>query len=419
MTAIAIDSAAPRQGRGFAWIVFALTFGLLVSDYMSRQVLNAVFPMLKAEWSLSDAQLGGLSSIVALMVGLLTLPLSALADRFGRVRSLALMAVLWSLATLACALARTYEEMFWARFAVGVGEAAYGSVGIAVVISVFPRHMRATLTGAFMAGGLFGGVLGVGLGGAVAGAVGWRHAFAAMALFGLVLAVVYPLVVTRSRLAQAMVSDEASEPARKGLFSLIATPSVIATYLGSGLQLFVCAAIPAWMPSFLNRYYGLEPGKAAVAAAGFVLVGAIGMLLGGVINDSLCRKAPARAARVAFAICAGGFGLLTAGFLQPVGPTQLMMIAAGLFVAAGVTGPAGAMVANLTDPRAHGSAFATLTLANNLLGLAPGAFVTGLLADRLGGLLQALQVIPLTCLAAAAAFLFASRRYGRDLGAGA
>ncbi|HYQ53074.1 MAG TPA: MFS transporter, partial [Pseudomonas sp.] len=95
--------------RRYAWVVFALTFGLLISDYMSRQVLNAVFPILKGEWALSDGQLGLLSGIVALMVGLLTIPLSMLADRFGRVKSLTLMALLWSLATLGCALADNYQ----------------------------------------------------------------------------------------------------------------------------------------------------------------------------------------------------------------------------------------------------------------------------------------------------------------------
>ena len=44
--------------RAYAWVVFALTVGLLLSDYMSRQVLNAVFPLLKANWALSDTQLG-------------------------------------------------------------------------------------------------------------------------------------------------------------------------------------------------------------------------------------------------------------------------------------------------------------------------------------------------------------------------
>ncbi|MCY1424345.1 4-hydroxybenzoate transporter PcaK [compost metagenome] len=162
------DPNAVVVERKYAWIVFALTFGLLISDYMSRQVLNAVFPLLKSEWALSDSQLGLLSGIVALMVGLLTFPLSLLADRFGRVKSLALMAMLWSVATLGCALAENYEQMFIARFMVGVGEAAYGSVGIAVVISVFPKHMRATLSSAFMAGGMFGAVLGMAMGGVIA-----------------------------------------------------------------------------------------------------------------------------------------------------------------------------------------------------------------------------------------------------------
>ena len=53
--------------RPYAWIVFALTVGLLLSDYMSRQVLNAVFPLLKSTWNLSDTQLGSLSSVVALI----------------------------------------------------------------------------------------------------------------------------------------------------------------------------------------------------------------------------------------------------------------------------------------------------------------------------------------------------------------
>src|SRR5688572_4495769 len=211
LPAVGDDDPGARIPRGYAWVVFALSFGLLLSDYMSRQVLNAVFPLLKAEWALTDARLGLLSGIVALMVGLLTFPLSLLADRFGRVRSLALMATVWSLATLGCAVAQAYPQMLVARFLVGVGEAAYGSVGIAVVLSVFPRHMRATLTGAFMAGGMFGSVLGMALGGSVAAHMGWRWAFAAMALFGLVLAIVYPLVVREKRIAPPPVGEDAGE----------------------------------------------------------------------------------------------------------------------------------------------------------------------------------------------------------------
>src|SRR4051812_18759574 len=107
-----VDDHAPsiRARRVYPWIVFLLTFGLLLSDYMSRQVLSAVFPFLKAEWALSDTQLGSLTSVVALAVGLLAVPLSLLADRWGRVRSIILMAGIWSVATMGSAVAASYGD---------------------------------------------------------------------------------------------------------------------------------------------------------------------------------------------------------------------------------------------------------------------------------------------------------------------
>jgi MFS family permease len=413
--ATAIDEAdgdEPAVGvtRRYAWVVFALSFGLLISDYMSRQVLNAVFPMLKVEWALSDTQLGLLSGIVALMVGLLTFPLSLLGDRWGRVRSLTLMAVLWSLATLGCALAENYAQMFIARFLVGVGEAAYGSVGIAVVLSVFPKSMRATLTGAFMAGGMVGSVLGMALGGGIAAHAGWRWAFAGMALFGLALAGLYPIVVREARVAPVRDKTAARTPLR----SLFNSRSVRAAYIGSGLQLFVGGAFIVWMPSFMNRYYGMGADRAGAAAAAVVLASGAGMLICGMLSDRLCRAAPSCKILLAVAYCLGSCVLLSAGFALAPGAAQLVLIGAGMFLAAGTTGPAGAMVANLTPRAIHGTAFATLTLANNLLGLAPGPLLTGALADRVG-LAQACRLVPLMSIAAAAVFWYARRHYERDV----
>src|SRR4030095_633600 len=111
------------------------------------------------------------------------------------------MAVLWSLATLLCSIADNYAEMLAGRLMVGVGEAAYGSVGIALVVRVFSKRLRAPLSAAFMAGGLLGQVLGVGIGGAVAAAHGWRTAFLAIALGGLALAVLFPLLGGGKRVA--------------------------------------------------------------------------------------------------------------------------------------------------------------------------------------------------------------------------
>ena len=107
-------------------------------------------------------------------------------------------------------------------------------------------------------------------------------------------------------------------------------------------------------------------------------------------------------------------GLLLSGFMMGPGTAQLALIALGMAMVAGTTGPAGAMVANLTHPSIHATAFATLTLANNLLGLAPGPFVTGLIADRLG-LMSAMQLVPLIALGATCAFFIGKRHYADDL----
>src|SRR6185295_9821308 len=166
--------------------------------------------------------------------------------------------------------------------------------------------------------------------------------------------------------------------------------------------------------SYLNRYYALAPDRAGVTAAVFVLVSGIGMVVCGVLTDRLGRNRPTRKLTVAITYCAISFVMLTAAYLAPPGPVQLVLLGCGMFVAAGTTGPAGAMVANLAHPSIHATAFATLTLANNLLGLAPGPIVTGAIADRIG-LLGALQVVAFASLGAAAAFAIAIRHYQTDL----
>jgi MFS family permease len=354
-------------------------------------------------------------------VGVLTFPLSVLADRWGRVKSIILMAALWSLATLGCAIATTYGEMLFARACVGIGEAAYGSVGIALVLSIFPPRLRATLTATFMAGGAFGSVMGMALGGAVATHLGWRWSFGAMACVGIALVVIYRCVVTEKRLASlqpVIAGHKGNLGVRmslralvKGLFS---TKSVICAYVGSGIHLLVPAAVWSWMPSFLNRYYGMAPGKAAVHGAVFVLVTGVGMIACGSLSDRLNRTVVQRKWLTAIVYCLLCGVLLGIAFQLPPGPLQLVLIGCGMFFCAGATGPSGAMVANLTPPSIHASAFATLTLANNLLGLAPAAILTGIVADRIG-LLGVLQLVPIAPLLAAVAFAIGRCSYKRDL----
>jgi MFS family permease len=417
----AVEQApTPRARRFFPWIVFTLTFALLLSDYMSRQVLSAVFPFLKAEWALSDTQLGALTSVVALTVGLLAVPLSLLGDRWGRVRSIVLMGTIWSLATLGSAIAANYGELMLSRLFIGVGEAAYGSVGLAVVLAVFPVYRRASISGAFIAGGSFGSVIGVALGGSLAVHFGWRWSFAAMAILGLVLVALYRALISDKKLDAHRVADRAEgEPVsvtgeRAKLRTLFSTPSVIAAYVGSGLQLFIAGSLFAWLPSYLNRAYHLPADKAAGVAALAILFMGVGMIVCGAVTDRLARTVAIRKWTSAIVYSLVSLVTLGLGFSLHPGGAQLLLLAIGVFFAAGTSGPAGAMVANLTRESIRSTAFGTLTLANNLLGLAAGPLVTGILADRFG-LVGAMKIVPIVAVGALIALLIGRKFYASSL----
>jgi predicted MFS family arabinose efflux permease len=306
------------------------------------------------------------------------------------------------------------------RLFIGVGEAAYGSVGLAVVLAVFPAYRRASLSGAFMAGGSFGSVLGVALGGALAVQFGWRWSFGAMAILGLALVLLYRLLITDKKLDAHRVDDAAvGEPVgRKGdrakLRTLFSTPSVIFAYLGSGLQLFIAGSLFAWLPSYLGRAYGLAPDKAAGIAAIAILFMGVGMIVCGAITDRLARHVAIRKWTSAIVYSLISLVFLGTAFSLAPGGAQLLLLVVGIFFAAGTTGAAGAMVSNLTHESIRATAFGTMTLANNLLGLAAGPLVTGILADKFG-LATAMQIVPLAAVGALIFLVLGRRAYPRSL----
>ena len=406
------DHADPQVSRGYAWLVFALTFGLMLSDYMSRQVVNAVFPALKTEWTLTDTQLGLLVSVVALTVGVMSFPISLLTDRWGRVKSATAMAVLWGLATIACGLSGNFMMLLIARGLVGLGEAGYGSAGGAILLSVFPRRLHSTVAGAFLAAALFGSVLGVMFGGVIAGHYGWRMAFILIGAAGLLLAVAYPLVVREPAAARPL--NQAPMPLKQVLRILLTTRTALWTYLGSGLQMFIQGALIAWTPSYLNRYHGMDMSQSAMGAGLLVLAAGIGMILGGNLTDRLSRSNPLNRLRVPMCFAALSSVVLLLAFFLPPSTLQLLLIGGGLAIGAGFAGPSGAVVASVTPLTIHATAFATLTLANNIIGLAPGPFIAGALADAFS-LQLALELVPLIGLGSAAAYFYATRFYHSDL----
>ena len=197
--------------------------------------------------------------------------------------------------------------------------------------------------------------------------------------------------------------------ARPSFRALFAGRRLKCAYVGSGLQLFIAGALPAWLPTYFVRYYDLPLKDAASRAGLFLAIGGVGMVICGMISDRVVHGT-ARRAMLSALYCVGCALLLSAALWFGPGVPQLVLLGAAMFLAAATAGPAGAMVANLTPAALHGTAFAILSLANNALGQAPGPIVTGWLADRIG-LLGALQWLPLASMCAAVVFFIGARRF--------
>jgi MFS family permease len=408
------EAPAPVS-RAYAWTVFALTAGLMLSDYLSRQVIGAVIPALKIEWSLLDSQLAMLVSVVSLVVGLLTVPISLVADRWGRVRSITVMAFVWCLATIACGLAQSHGQLLCARAFVGLGEAAYGSAGAALLAHLFPARQRAAVLGAFLSTSLLGAVLGVVIGGAVSAHSGWRMAFFVVGAPGLLLAVVYPFVVRDYKTPLDAAADTTSDRLTFGQIAreVFAARSGNFAYLASGLQMAMPGMLIAWLPTYFSRYYAMEVRRAALMAGVAVLAAGLGMIFGGSLADKLSSKHQARRALMPAAYSVLTAAILTTAFALPIGSLSLGLIYLGAVFAAAHGGCSAAIVCDVTHPGVRATVSATMALGNNLIGLAPGPLIVGLLSDRLG-LKVALAATPLLALVAAILFVMVSRTYVAD-----
>ena len=384
------SAAAPRS----AWVTLALLSALMAIDFADRQILVAAFPYLRRDWGLSEAQLGGMVSVLNATVALATLPIAVLVDRWSRVRAVAWMGTVWSLATVASGLAQNYVQLLAARIVVGAGEAGYGPAGAALLATAYPPDRRASVLGAFQAAAPVGTVLGMAVGSAVAAEWGWRWAFGLLALPGLILA----LFVLRQPDYPSVGPERAG--ARGAVEGLLRARSALCAVAGGTLLLIVYSALYTWLPTHLEQSLGISPARAGGLAATALLAGAVGCAGGAVVADRLTR----RDARARLTV--------------PPGVVQLALVVLGTAAASSAVGPVMAVVIDVVHPGLRATATSLAVIVLNLGGLAVGPVLTGLLSDRFG-LVPALAAVSALGVVAAAALWQGSRRYPRDRAAAA
>lgn len=271
-----------------------LFVGANLLNYMDRYVLASVLNPIGQSLELNDAQLGRLA-FVFLIVYLLSAPVFGfLADRYARCKLVGVGILLWSVATAGAAFADDYATLLVTRALVGVGEAAYGTLGPSILADLYPEKSRARVFTWFYLAIPVGSALGYTLGGVIEGLAGWRTSFLVAGAPGLILSYFFWKMREPQLGAQDgyLKAEDTSGYLQKikSLFTNRVWLACTFSYVG---YTFAMGSLSHWAPTLFQRLYGQSPGSAGtIFGAIAVLTGIVGTLLGGQLTDKLQGRYP-------------------------------------------------------------------------------------------------------------------------------
>ena len=265
-------AAAPMK-PGYRYYVLAILVLVYMLNFLDRQIIGILAAPLKAEFNLSDSQFGLLGGIAfASVYSTLAIPLAALADRASRVWIMTGALAVWSGFTALCGVAGSFGQLFLFRMGVGVGEAGGVAPAYSLIADYFPPNQRARALAGFAFGIPLGTAAGTLVGGLLAATYGWRTAFIAVGLIGLVLAPLLRLTIKDpvrggTDAPRAFVAGAAPVAPISVSDKVGRTASLIMLGLGAG-----CLILAG-----LNHFAGVAVGSALVLAFGGMLALVIGI----------------------------------------------------------------------------------------------------------------------------------------------
>jgi MFS family permease len=427
-----------------AWYVLFVLFGINLLNFFDRQLPGALAEPIRKEFHLSDTALGLLGTIATLMYALVGLPLGRLADKWHRLRLLALGTAAWSLLTGASGLAQTYLQLFWARLGVGLGEATCAPAGQSLIGDLFPPQQRARAMSIFMLGLPAGLCLAYFSAGAIGAAWGWRSAFLFACIPGLVFARFALQIPEPARgTADEAEPGAASRAATSGAAvnapfrSVLKLPTMWWIILSGIFHNFNMYAINAFQTPFLQRFHEMGLRQASnVSAISLGAVGAIGMLAGGWLADKV--SARRRDGRLLLSACSMAIAapsiflalnqprgsIIAFMALMAIGTTTMFVYYATVYAA----------IQDVIEPRLRGTAVAIYFCAMYVFGAGFGTLGLGLLSDhfahramadagartmteafKASGLHSAMYIIPILALLASLVLFAGSRTVEADI----
>ena len=381
-----IPGAPSYPSPGRAWWAVALLLALYVLSFVDRQVINLMVAPIRAEFAIGDLGVSLLMGFAfAAFYTFFGIPIARLADSRSRRGIIAVGLAIWSAATGACGLARTYTTLLLARMGVGVGEAALSPAAYSLLADSFPPRRRGTAMGVYSMGSYLGSGLALLLGGYLIAFVGenrthevpivgpmrsWQLVFLLVGIPGLLLV---PLLATVVEPARGRSSG--GIPFRETLRYFSENRAAFLTHnLGFALLAFSGYGSAAWLPTFLQRDHGMSAAESGIAL-GWIMAtaGTLGIVFGGWLADRFAaggrRDATMRVGLVASLVWIPS-GVLYA--LVEDKSLALVLLVPTLFTSGMPWGAAAAAVQEMTPGPMRAQATAVYLFAINLIGLGIG-----------------------------------------------
>lgn len=365
-------------------LLLAVLTGLNILNYVDRNVLFAVVPDLKSEFSVSDGQIGTLTTAFFFTYMFAAPLIGWLGDRFPR-RSLVVVGIfIWSGFTFLTWFVHDYNQLLFRHAIVGIGEASYATIAPTLIADSFPPLKRGRMLSIFYLGLPVGSAAGYFIGGYVAHYFGnWRAPFMAAGIPGFVLAILLWLLPEPPR---GQHEEHAPVDVWTLLRGLARNGAFITATLGMAMYTFAIGGMQAWIPTFLQRLRGLDVETANIDFSYIVVINGIGAtLLGGWIGDRLLKRYFG-----AYYTFSGVAMLIAVPFMVAAIYTRGRLMFPAIFVAVFFvlvgTGPSNAAVVNSVSASIRSTALAVNVFVIHLLGDAVSPRLIGGLSDRTGSL---------------------------------
>ena len=297
-TRVDAATAGARVGR-WRWVICALLFFCTTINYIDRQVLGILAPDLQKEIGWSELDYGRIVIAFQVSYAVMMLVWGGILDRIGTKLGLAIAVTWWSLAGMGTALANSAMGFGFARFMLGVGEAANFPASIKTVAEWFPKSERAFATGIFNSGTNIGAIVAPMTVPLLAAVWGWRAAFILTGAIGFVwLAawlIYYHPVQKHPHLQpseRAYIKDGAEEAvgAKVPLTEVLGYRQLWAFALGKMLTDPVWWFYLFWLPKFLASEHGIRGTALIPYLTTVYIISDIGSIVGGYLSSALIKR---------------------------------------------------------------------------------------------------------------------------------